>query len=238
MTHIWQVCDRSTMGNAIKCDFWGALMQMTFQCLRGYRAQNTVMSARYLCKSQLLSLRHCTSFTKLLEFLSTGVVHACIMPSHFLLPICSLKTATNNILQNLCHFRAVLLHVLSHSWKMLLGNLCTDHCQQIPGRNQCSWREGKKEESASVTKILQGRSNKLLTYFYCATTSRAIWDLQSTKWLSMKGQPYWTSLVASKLSQYLYFKVLQLFNTVVSLPPLAIISLRRKPNKFPATVHF
>lgn len=37
---------------------------------------------------------------------------------------------------------------------------------------QLEGREGKK--SASVTKILQGRSNKLLTYFYCTTTSHAI----------------------------------------------------------------
>lgn len=115
----------------------------------------------------------------------------------------SLKTVTNSISQNVCHFWAAVLHVLSHSWKLLLGNpwrsLLADTMQeqvQLEGR-----------KIVSVTKILQGRSNKLLIYFYCATTSHAIWDLQSAKWSTMKGQTYWTSLIASKQLQFFYFKV-------------------------------
>lgn len=154
-TCIWQVCDRRTMGKVIKHGFWGAFKWMVFQqCLRGYRAQNTVMYRRCLCKSQLLSLGHCALFTKLLELSSTGAAHACITPSHFSFLfvlwavkhiLTSLKAATNNILQNFFHFWAVLLYILSHNRKMLLPNLCTECCLQIPCRNRCSWREGKKK---------------------------------------------------------------------------------------------
>lgn len=60
-TCIWQLYEGSTLGKAIKHGFWGAFMRMAFQCLRGYRAQNTVMHRSYLRKSQWLSLGYCTS---------------------------------------------------------------------------------------------------------------------------------------------------------------------------------
>lgn len=57
----------------------------------------------------------------------------------------SLKAVTINILQNLCHFQAVLLFVLSHSSKMLLGNLGADQCQQIPRRNHAAGERERKK---------------------------------------------------------------------------------------------
>lgn len=78
-TCISQTCDRSTMGKAIKHGFWGCFHVNGLPMPE--RLQGTE-NRRYLCKSQLLSLGHYASFTKLLELFNTGT-RACL---HYTFP--------------------------------------------------------------------------------------------------------------------------------------------------------